>query len=286
MQADEGDNDADKVWSAFVGGCIAGGPEGCPSFSPTAAEISENVETLYVYASFRDRPIPVRTNVSFGLVDYSMLRRAILRSLYFPYATFPVLTQALADLYAGNATALFKISEQPPFECVCDASEYQFESVGEAGFGVLCNDAKQISRTYEDTVAHYQQMPSIWADVWEMGWPEFPKNYFRDSVAPLWSTHKMAQGFNGCIVLTQDSTGHCSVSGPSICTQKHILEGILPDPGNICPVIGTPFPANEFQTLVDPDTQAVLSLATADHSLFQTVRELATTSHLHFLAPL
>ncbi|KAJ7663011.1 TAP-like protein-domain-containing protein [Mycena rosella] len=303
---------ADKVWSTFFDGCVAAGPEGCAFFSPTAAEISENVDKLY--ASLRERPIPVRTNTSFGLVDYSMLRRAIFQSLYSPYAAFPDLAQALADLSAGNATALFKVSEKPPFECGCDESQYRFESVGEGGDAVLCNDGQRIPRAYEDIVAHYQKMreTSEWADVWEpirmscLAWPEFPKTHFRgpfvantsfpllvvgntaDPVTPLWAAHKMSQGFTGSVVLTQDSAGHCSTSGPSICTQKHIrqyfLEGTLPATGTVCPVIGSPFPADEFRAAAN--TQAVLSLSVADRTLFEAVRELAMTFDVRFPAGL
>ncbi|KAJ7667054.1 hypothetical protein B0H17DRAFT_1184269, partial [Mycena rosella] len=224
--------------------------------------ISEKMDKIY--ATLRERPIPVRTNTSFGLVDYSMVRRVIFQALYAPYARFPDLAQAFADLSAGNATALFKMSEQPPFECAYDNSGDRLESVLEATFAVTCNDGSRILPGYEDTVTHYQKMSetSTWADVWEpiriacVAWPEFPQKHFRgpfvantsfpilligntagksgfissffhtlnqwlspDPVTPLWSAHKMSQGFNGSVVLTQDSAGHCSISGPSICTQ-------------------------------------------------------------------
>ncbi|KAJ7465760.1 hypothetical protein B0H11DRAFT_1668512, partial [Mycena galericulata] len=95
--------DTDKVWSPFINGCVAAGPHGCAFYSPTVAEIQENVDKIY--ASLRARPIPVRTNTSFGIVDYSTMRRTIFTALYTPYAKFPALAQALADLSVGNATA-------------------------------------------------------------------------------------------------------------------------------------------------------------------------------------
>jgi hypothetical protein len=102
-------------------------------------------------------------------VDYSMLRRAIFQTLYSPYALFPTLAQALADLSAGNGTAVFKMSEKPAFECACDPSEYRFESVQDAGAAVRCNDGKRISPEYEDVLAHYQKLSKLsgWADMWE-----------------------------------------------------------------------------------------------------------------------
>ncbi|KAJ7123163.1 TAP-like protein-domain-containing protein [Mycena epipterygia] len=300
--------DTEKVWTSFVRGCVVAGPEGCAFYSPTAAEISEKMDKIY--ASVRARPIPVRTDISFGVVDYSMVRRAIFRSLYSPYAKFPALAQALADLSAGNGTALFKMSEKSPFECSCDPSEHPVEFADmEASSAVLCNDGKRISGAYEDTVAHYQELSktSTWADMWEsvrmacLAWPEFPKDHFQgpfvantsfpillvgntaDPVTPLQAAKKMSQGFARSVVLTQDSAGHCSISAPSICTQKHIrqyfLEGILPAPGSVCSVIGSPFPTDDWATA---DAQAVLSLSPPDRNLLEALRELSTTFDVRF----
>ncbi|KAF9544543.1 hypothetical protein CPC08DRAFT_675877 [Agrocybe pediades] len=51
----------------------------------------------------------------------------------------------------------------------------------------------------------------------------------------------MSKGFEGSVVLTQNSPGHCSISGPSLCTQKYIISGKLPPPGTVCEVDTTPF---------------------------------------------
>ncbi|KAJ7165569.1 TAP-like protein-domain-containing protein [Mycena crocata] len=300
--------DTDKGWASFFDGCVAAGPEGCAFYASTSAQISEKVDALY--ASLRARPIPVRTNVSFGLVDYSRLRRTIFKALYSPYKKFPALAQALADLSAGNATALYKMTEASPFQCACDPSEYRFQSVGDAGSAVLCNDGKRIPSAYEDVLEHYQTMrkTSEWADVWEpirmscLAWPEMPKNHFRgpfvantsfpilligntaDPVTPLWAAHKMARGLNGSVVLTQDSAGHCSSAAPSICTQKYVrqyfLEGTLPKPGTVCPVIGSPFPTDDVQAAAD--AQTVLSLSVEDQNLLEAVRRLAKSFEIRF----
>ncbi|KAJ7799978.1 TAP-like protein-domain-containing protein [Mycena olivaceomarginata] len=304
--------DTDKAWMAFVDGCVAAGPNGCAFYAPTAAELSANLDKLY--ASLRARPIPVRTNTSFGVVDYSTLRGAIFQALYRPYQLFPTLAGALADLAEGNATALFKMLETPAFECACDPSQYRFESVGEAGRAVLCNDGKRISPDYEDVLAHYQGLSnsSGWADVWEhirlpcLAWPEFPKNHFQgpfvantsfplllvgntaDPVTPLWAANKMSHGFNGSVVLTQDSAGHCSLSGPSICTQKHIrryfLNGTLPAPGTVCAVDAPPFPVPGSDADIDIDVhaQAVLGGPADDRELSEAVWKLVKTVEFRF----
>ncbi|KAJ7199294.1 TAP-like protein-domain-containing protein [Mycena haematopus] len=300
--------DADKVWMAFIHGCVAAGPSGCPLFAPTTAELHEKVDQIY--ASVRARPIPVRTNTSFGLVDWTMVRSAIFTSLYTPYATFPTLARALADLSEGNGTAMFKLSEQPAFECGCDPSQYLFEHLREAAFGILCNDGKRLSPEYEDVVAHYRDssQTSSWADVWEplrmpcLAWPQFPKDHFQgpfvantsfplllvgntaDPVTPLWAAKKMSQGFAGSVVLTQDSPGHCSIAAVSICTLKHIrqyfLEGMLPVPGTVCPVDVLLFPSPDFDA--DDEVQANFVLDAADRNLFEAARELAKMPLMRF----
>ncbi|KAJ6478061.1 hypothetical protein C8R47DRAFT_640769 [Mycena vitilis] len=63
----------------------------------------------------------------------------------------------------------------------------------------------------------------------------------------------MSQGFEGSVVLTQDSTGHCSISGPSI-----------------CPVLRTR----------DAETQTLLSAE--DRELLDVVQELATKFSVRF----
>ncbi|KAJ7240020.1 Alpha/Beta hydrolase protein, partial [Mycena rebaudengoi] len=293
--------DTEKTWESFVDGCVAAGPDTCAFYAPTADALMEKVNRIY--DSIRLRPIPVRTNTSYGLVDYSLLRNVIFDSLFSPYATFVPLARALADLNEGNGTALFSMAETPSFKCECDSLEYSFDLNPEAETAVLCNDGKQIPSTYEDAEKHYLEMSktSSWADVWAsipMGsWPKFPKNHFQgpfvantsfplliigntaDPAAPLWAARKMAKGFAGSIVLTQDSAGHCSISVPSLCTQKYIrqyfFEGVLPDPDTVCSVIGTPFDVDELKAAAD--TQIVLGLSADDHNLLDVLQDLART---------
>lgn len=158
--------DTEKVWSAFLTDCVAAGPAKCPFFASTAAEIQANVDHLY--ASLRTRPIPVRTATSYGVVDYDTMRNVIFQTLYTPYAKFPALAQALAELSAGNATGLYEMSKTPQFKCNCDPYESQFENVNDGGIAVRCNDGKRISPDYEDVLKHYQNLleHSSWADVW------------------------------------------------------------------------------------------------------------------------
>ncbi|KAJ7209102.1 hypothetical protein C8J57DRAFT_1402317, partial [Mycena rebaudengoi] len=209
--------DTDKVWQSFYDGCVAAGPDRCPFYARTAEDIGAKMERIY--ASLRTRPIPVRTNISYGLVDYAFVRSVIFSALYKPYAQFSPLARALADLAEGNATAMFKMAEEPSFECECDPSGYRFEDHIEAGVGVYCNDGKTIPSTFESAVRQYMEMSKIstWADLF--AWPKFPKDHFNgpfvaNTSFPLLlvgntagGLSKMSKGFAGSVVLTQDSAG-------------------------------------------------------------------------------
>ncbi|KAF7318129.1 Abhydrolase-4 domain-containing protein [Mycena chlorophos] len=226
--------DTDKVLQSFATGCFSAGPSTCPFYAASPAAILANMDALA--ESLRSRPIPVRTPKSYGLVDYSLFRTTIFYLLYSPYAKFPMLAQALADLAQGNATRLWEMSPtglKPPFECSCDDRELGFESVPESLWAVLCNDGDRISPEYEEFEAHYRMLSNLssFADQWErprMGcltWPDLPKPKFRgpfigntsfpllligntaDPVTPLASAQKMSKGFKDSVVLTQDSPG-------------------------------------------------------------------------------
>lgn len=59
-----------------------------------------------------------------------------------------------------------------------------------------------------------------------------------DSVTPLRNAFRMAEGFEGSVVLHQDSEGHCSYASPSLCTgrtlRRYFQTGELPAKGTIC----------------------------------------------------
>ncbi|KAF7346759.1 Abhydrolase-4 domain-containing protein [Mycena sanguinolenta] len=308
--------DTDKVWMAFINGCIAAGPKACALFAPTVAEIIEKVDKIY--AAVRARPIPVRTDTSFGLVDWTTVRGAIFLSFYSPYSQFSTMARALADLYEGNGTTLFKIYERPAFKCACDPAQYQFEHLSEAVYGLLCNDAKRIPAKYEDVLEHYQRLreTSSWADVWEpirmpcLAWPDFPKDYFRgpfvantsfplllvgntlDPVTPLWAAKKMSQGFAGSVVLTQDSPGilhsSCLSTVPSLVFPSARLNtsvnisSTVRFPSQVLYVLSTyrSFPPPE--SVGDADRQTNFAVSAADRNLFEAAKKLAEMAFIRF----
>ncbi|KAJ6510787.1 hypothetical protein C8R45DRAFT_1088930 [Mycena sanguinolenta] len=243
--------DADKAWMSFIDGCVAAGPSACALYASTPAEIIAKVDKIY--ASLRARPIPVRTDNASGLIDWTFVRGVIFGSLLSPYVFFSTEARILEDLYQGDGTSLFEITQHPASQCACDPSEYQFERLPEALYGVLCNDGERISPDYDDVAGYYERLSetSSWADMWALlrmpclDWPDFPKTHFQgpfvantsfplllvgntmDPVTPLWAAKKMSEGFAGSVVLTQDSPG-VRLFTPHVCQSQidHSLTSI------------------------------------------------------------
>ncbi|KAJ7062892.1 TAP-like protein-domain-containing protein, partial [Mycena amicta] len=290
--------DTDDVWQAFADACVAAGPSECAFYSPTSPEIMHKVDKIV--SSLRSRPVPVplrpgtKNPQTFGIADFSLLRNAMFKSLLAPYVRFPLLAQALADIASPSrdGTALLDMVAEEPFACDCDTKEpeEELELVWDASVAIACNDGNVISEDYADLETYYTDLRNIssFADQWAgrrigcLGWPKFPKSQFRgpfnantsfpllvvgntkDPVTPLRNAKKTSQRFKGSVVLTQDSVGHCSISGPSTCAQKHIrayfLNGTLPPVGTICTVDAPIFPDSESDTRdsVEQRLQSVL----------------------------
>ncbi|KIM42722.1 hypothetical protein M413DRAFT_444393 [Hebeloma cylindrosporum] len=297
--------DTDKVMESFYTGCADAGPYLCPFWASSPDDIERNLTALY--DSLRSRPLPVKTGASYGIFDYGFLRSIVFSALYNPYSSFPVLARGLAELAAGNPQQLFERVVPPPFECSCDSPERAFASVRDSQAAVLCNDGNDVPEDLKSTEEYFEMLTkaSSWSEIWArirvgcIGWPKFPKDHFQgpfegntshpillvgntaDPVTPLWAAKKMSRGFPGSVVLTQDSAGHCSISGPSICTQRYIrnyfVHGVLPKPDTVCNVIGKPFPHPELETVSEGSQSVLADLSQEDRELFTAIQELSKT---------
>ncbi|KAF5311061.1 hypothetical protein D9619_008145 [Psilocybe cf. subviscida] len=270
--------DTDKAMDSFYTGCAAAGPEGCAFWAPTASDIEANL-TKIIHA-VRSNPVPMRTKAGYGLLDYAMLRSALFTGLYSPYTSFPILAEGFAELAAGNGTKIFDRMNPEAFKCQCDTKLPDVESVPDAQSAVLCNDGDDVPDDLASAEKYFKMMmeASSWSELWTsirlgcVNWPKFPKNHFQgpfnastshpilligntaDPVTPLWAAKKMSKGFEDSVVLTQDSAGHCSLSAPSVCTQKYVrdyfVDGTLPEPGTICHPVSGPFSTKSGHALV------------------------------------
>ncbi|KAK7032379.1 hypothetical protein VNI00_013127 [Paramarasmius palmivorus] len=230
--------DSDDTLQWFFRDCHSAGPDLCSFYQPSPEAIEERLNNLY--DAIIRAPVAVRTERSYGLVDYERLRQTVWDSLSFSFNNWIPLANGLADLEAGNGTALYRILETDPFECSCDPSEYAFENIEEGGLAVGCNDGAVAPETLEEAERHYENALRIseWGSVWGSSrlacsfWPDIPKTFFRgpisgntshpilligntaDPVTPLQSAITVSKAFPGSVVLTQDSAGVSTVQLP------------------------------------------------------------------------
>ncbi|KAK1235214.1 hypothetical protein PQX77_001569 [Marasmius sp. AFHP31] len=264
--------DADKTLQWFFQSCKDAGPQSCAFYEDSAEAM--NTKLQGIYARLNEDPIPVRGNLSYGVIDYGILRAVTINMLYGPFAFWRRFAEALQALTEGDGSLLWGILHDVPIvECECDPDEYAFENNPESINAYNCNDGDAVPPGVEAARAHYQEAVQLYGS-WGThrashrivcgGWsPEIPKTQFRgpitgntsfpmliigntaDPASPLSAGKKVSQQFPGSVVLEQNSPGHCSVSAPSVCTAKIVREyfvnGTLPDQGTVCPMDGRPF---------------------------------------------
>ena len=151
---------------SFYTGCADAGPERCAFWAPSPDDIRQNLTNLY--DSISVQPIPVKTGNTYGYVDYKMLHFLVFQSLYFPFATYRLLAQSLADLAAGNGAIVLKATTPPPFECSGDSSKYFEQNNIEAQTAILCNDGTNVPADLYSAQKHFEMMSNMseFGNVW------------------------------------------------------------------------------------------------------------------------
>lgn len=291
--------DTNKGLDRFFESCAEAGAHLCPLHSVDPEDIRKNLTALYI--NLKNQPVPVKTSDKYGVVDYAMARMATLASLYSPYTAFAPLAKALHDLINGDGSSFFSLFGPAPFSCSCDPDEGQFSEVPDGFLALHCNDGDDVPFSPDELRQHYESMSNVsdWAETWVftriscLGWPKVKKGFrgpfggntshpllvvgnTADPVTPLSSAKKMAEGFAGAVVLTQDTGGHCSINSPSICTQNYIREyfqsGTLPEADTVCqPIIKNPF----FGLGRRGEDQGQATLEDEDAELWDAAFELA-----------
>ncbi|KAF9442532.1 hypothetical protein P691DRAFT_738881 [Macrolepiota fuliginosa MF-IS2] len=242
--------------------CHAAGSSSCAFWAPSPSLISANLTRIY--KDLIVNPIPIHTSTSYGVLDYSRLRITIFMALYSPWASWPLLAQALADLGGPNRDPkrIWQMSATPTFGCPscslsCDDKDRREREFGVDNFldaltAILCSDGLDTPADVAAAKKYFETFTSVseWADVWGSirlscaGWPKVKKGFqgpvegrtgfpilfvgnTADPVTPLASAKRMSKRFPGSRVLTQDSPGHASISAPSVCTQSHVRRYFL-----------------------------------------------------------
>ncbi|KAK1219955.1 hypothetical protein PQX77_017299 [Marasmius sp. AFHP31] len=96
------------------------GPESCTFYEDSVEAIEEELNGIY--NSLIRAPIPLETNVSHGLVDYTLVHYTVLSKLYTSFKSWHELAKGLAGLAEGNGAGSYNLVAAPMFKCNCDSS--------------------------------------------------------------------------------------------------------------------------------------------------------------------
>ncbi|KAF4574356.1 hypothetical protein EYR36_005689 [Pleurotus pulmonarius] len=158
--------DTNKTLQHFFQACVDAGPASCAFYAPNATDIAYNLDRLYDMV--KDQPVPVYQGRTYGLVDYSLLRRAVFTALYSPFTMFEPLAQGLADLKAGNGDAIYSLVGRSRFECA-DAEGQQYSNQYESGTALHCLDGDEVHdtpaelRRFYEKMTEYTTLAELWA---------------------------------------------------------------------------------------------------------------------------
>ncbi|KAK0479961.1 Alpha/Beta hydrolase protein, partial [Armillaria luteobubalina] len=254
-------DDTDKALQYFFDGCAAAGPDVCAFYASTAEEISNNLDSLY--ESLLTEPVPVVSTSSYGVVDYNVLKTAVLVSLYEPYTYFTVLAEGLASLAAGDGSIIYEMQAT-----TIDPSSY-YDNSWEVGIAVPCSDAPN-NDTVADLFAYWDRnknissfsdlimqriscsTPCLGPVAGNTSYPILFIGNTADPVTPLSAAKNASSAFPGSVVLTRNATGHTSLPSASVCTQDYVRayfhNGTLPDDGTVCEIESELFPTSSNAT--------------------------------------
>ncbi|KZT36575.1 hypothetical protein SISSUDRAFT_1049722 [Sistotremastrum suecicum HHB10207 ss-3] len=269
--------DTDKILPAMAKECSAS--SACPLHESTPKAVETRIHSII--ASLKTNPLPVVDGDNYGVVDYKLAWNAVFRVLYSPYKAFPGLASALADIEKGDGRALYRLGKKPEnsFECQCGDGPQPELQVMETTLAVACGDGEDVTgENLKDLERFYEELSemSSFANVWThihagcVGWRIRPTERYSgrfegntsfpllligntaDPVTPLWAAKKMSKGFKDAVVLTQNSSGHCSLAATSACTAKYIREyfrdGTLPPEGTVCEIEDHVFPPDNISS--------------------------------------
>ncbi|RDW92622.1 hypothetical protein BP5796_02016 [Coleophoma crateriformis] len=272
--------DADKVMGAFWKFCHLAGPKGCALYESNPEMIEKRFQN--VLNDLRMHPVIVAQAANSPdlpeLVTYSSLKRLISAALYRPVLLYPKLASVVASLEAGNGRPFMDLvtayGMRQPFSCSCEigGDPGDLEGTDDAFAGIMCSDSGIRIESVEKFESYAKYMMEVSKAsgavnvLFEMscaGWQIRPKWRYNgpfqgntthpilfianiaDNVTPLRSARMNAQGFNGSVVLVQQSYGHTSLTAPSFCTASHIRayfnDGTVPEPGIECSADIDPF---------------------------------------------
>ena len=152
---------------SFYDACSEAGPELCSFYASSPEVIAQNLDDLY--QTIREKPAPIITEKGYGMVDYSLLRRAVFTALYSPFTMFEPLSSALRDLQRGDGMAMYELLQNPwwSHELAKDKG-YQQDNLFEASTALHCLDGVPVDDSPSELREFYRNMTKLssLAELW------------------------------------------------------------------------------------------------------------------------
>ncbi|EJF61455.1 alpha/beta-hydrolase [Dichomitus squalens LYAD-421 SS1] len=280
--------DADKVYEAFITGCLLSGTTGCPIAANASSpeEVNQNVQALLRAAhdaARRDPSVAVSSSVIRSLLYTQMESPEGWSQL--ANVTYPQLVQAVAQ-EVSESTFLPSRFGRPrnPLRSRSSASETGVSYTSQA---IWCGDSVDRASTtmlniFDDLVAGTRRVSHLFGGLWPTAfyscpfWPVRSVERYRgpfnrtlankilvasnllDPATPIAGAQRVAGllGENATLV-TQNAFGHTTLSEPSTCVSTimmtYMLTGKLPEGPVVCEVDGG------FEMFEGVDTSDILA---------------------------
>lgn len=155
--------DTDNALTSVYDACVAAGPKKCAIYENSTELVRARVNKILNDVHLA--PVPVYNNtdlsqITFGVVDYSLVALQLFQALYWPYANSPTLADSLAELEKGNgspiyANSLTSIVNSWALDTCQNDQPFQADLV-DVTSPILCGDALvNTTRSLEDAYSDY-----------------------------------------------------------------------------------------------------------------------------------
>jgi hypothetical protein len=155
--------DTDKALTSLYNACVVAGPSKCAIYENNTELVRARVNKILNDVHLA--PVSVYNNtdasqITFGVVDYSLAVSQIVQTLYWPYATGPILAKSLVELERGNGNPIYANSITSTIDSLaldtCQNNQpFQAGNVDVAA-PIFCGDALvNTTRSLEEAYADY-----------------------------------------------------------------------------------------------------------------------------------